>query len=796
MTIITKLPSEAWDVLNPDRKLLLEELATKKFSFSLPAKIRKLAFMGGGGKGIVYIGAIKELEEEHILEDVDTVAGSSAGGITALMLSIGMSAAEIEFESNKTDFGKFKDYKLLEISKRGLCRGDALSAHIQRLIETYLPRQIDYAKQCALEGIGRALKNQIKVLSTIKEGSPLLEAYQKKCKSLEKQLQFYMKALAIDPENEEKINRLLETIDVFLIDPVLLEKSIRTEEAGLTTATLIMSEESDEFDKRQSKILEKIQLLKNLQKQTHSLEIDNIKNLIKQYRRASEIDIKEVTFSDMTFLNESLGNTVKRLTMTGTNITDVKAIPEIFSDENTPDMPIRTAARITGSFPLLFQAVKYNGKFYIDGGVTDNLPVRWIIQEKRDLETGKSTLYERINETLSFGFSVKEIEQDATGIFSTLKNLFHTIVCGRINPAETDAELQHALKNDFSSRFIELPVDIDTLDFDISLEKKLELQKKAQEKVHNNLCTIQIVEKEMDLVEYFLTTSKQNIKRFLHLSQNEQSIAKSVDEDNTAPWKIKIREREELLFNKLSLMYEKNDLTALGLGILAFREQQENYIREFRKILREYNAEPSSNFSDLNNLECSLRALLKTEPWIKINDQVCPLAWKENHIQCFYEKIKDACKNELDVFYLRTSNDMSLLDEFPELKKIHQSIRFDDVKKSAIDYLIRVKVKPFQNQTNVKLINSELSNLHQANDPAEFIDILEKIKLAYNPRNIFRFNSTKSELFKPITRTAFLMDDYINRINSIYENKLIKKPTESFLPETNEDPPHHIEYNT
>lgn len=65
-----------------------------------------LVFEGGGGKGVVFLGAAKALEQLGLLQrsngrlspqgPIQGVAGSSAGAITAVLLSCGYSAAEIE----------------------------------------------------------------------------------------------------------------------------------------------------------------------------------------------------------------------------------------------------------------------------------------------------------------------------------------------------------------------------------------------------------------------------------------------------------------------------------------------------------------------------------------------------------------------------------------------------------------------------------------------------------------------------------------------------------------------------
>ena len=49
---------------------------------------RNLVFKGGGVRGIAYMGALEVLDEYRIVENIERVAGTSAGAITAAMLSL------------------------------------------------------------------------------------------------------------------------------------------------------------------------------------------------------------------------------------------------------------------------------------------------------------------------------------------------------------------------------------------------------------------------------------------------------------------------------------------------------------------------------------------------------------------------------------------------------------------------------------------------------------------------------------------------------------------------------------
>lgn len=68
-----------------------------------------LVFEGGGVRGIAYAGVIKQLEDANILQNIKNVGGTSAGAITALMVSLGYSSQEIYKIIPETKFEKFND---------------------------------------------------------------------------------------------------------------------------------------------------------------------------------------------------------------------------------------------------------------------------------------------------------------------------------------------------------------------------------------------------------------------------------------------------------------------------------------------------------------------------------------------------------------------------------------------------------------------------------------------------------------------------------------------------------------
>lgn len=86
-------------------------------------KIVNLVFEGGGVKGIAYVGALRVLDQKGYLKNVEKVAGTSAGAITALLLGVGFSVEECDALLRKTDFKDFQDSSLLTSDSSALANG-------------------------------------------------------------------------------------------------------------------------------------------------------------------------------------------------------------------------------------------------------------------------------------------------------------------------------------------------------------------------------------------------------------------------------------------------------------------------------------------------------------------------------------------------------------------------------------------------------------------------------------------------------------------------------------------------
>jgi len=82
-----------------------------------------------------------------------------------------------------------------------------------------------------------------------------------------------------------------------------------------------------------------------------------------------KLKVKDITFQE---LHKITNKTLKIFT---TNFTLAQS--EIFSHENTPNVSVLTAIRMSISVPFLFTPVEYNGNIYVDGGITYNFGLNY-----------------------------------------------------------------------------------------------------------------------------------------------------------------------------------------------------------------------------------------------------------------------------------------------------------------------------------------------------------------------------------------------------------------------------------
>ncbi len=99
-----------------------------------PPKIG-LALGGGAARGFAHVGVITALEEAGI--KVDLVVGTSAGSLVGAIYASGKTAVQLQEVAMKMEEAEITDWTL-PFFNRGILRGDALSAYVNRQVNNKL----------------------------------------------------------------------------------------------------------------------------------------------------------------------------------------------------------------------------------------------------------------------------------------------------------------------------------------------------------------------------------------------------------------------------------------------------------------------------------------------------------------------------------------------------------------------------------------------------------------------------------------------------------------------------------
>lgn len=178
---------------------------------------------------------------------------------------------------------------------------------------------------------------------------------------------------------------------------------------------------------------------------------------------------KNATFQDLK------KQTNKFLYITSLCVDDDKLC--IFSFENTPNMIISQAVRMSVSIPFFYCPVLFENKYYIDGGISNNYPI--------DLFDKKG---EENNKTLGIKLMGAEEKRDNKIFYSkyNTQNLLHfssSILSHLFNEME-----RKEINANYWKRTISVNTgNIGIIEFDISYDKRLKHVKKSYVNTKNSL---------------------------------------------------------------------------------------------------------------------------------------------------------------------------------------------------------------------------------------------------------------------------------------------------------------------
>jgi predicted acylesterase/phospholipase RssA len=150
----------------------------------------------------------------------------------------------------------------------------------------------------------------------------------------------------------------------------------------------------------------------------------------------------EISFSQLQNI------TGKSLVVCGTNVDKQEC--RFFDSFSTPDMPVFLAIRISMAIPILFQPILFEGNHYVDGGITNDIPVNY------PCEDNSTTLC----------LNLEEENRGASGCQNYFYNLLKTSFKIINECSEKFAEVN-------GIAFIKVSSDIRlSLDFSLTLEEK------------------------------------------------------------------------------------------------------------------------------------------------------------------------------------------------------------------------------------------------------------------------------------------------------------------------------------
>jgi NTE family protein len=171
--------------------------------------------------------------------------------------------------------------------------------------------------------------------------------------------------------------------------------------------------------------------------------------------------------ADITFL-EIYNRYGIELVLTGTNLN--KAMTCYFHHRSYPDMPVRLAARISGSLPLVYVPVRFQGDLFIDGGFLNNYPI-WVF-DKHD-EICNTPSCDPTPKTLGIKLMEKNTYRDEMLFHGRLDtSRFHNYCLSLMDCMMYQIEKAH-IKKGYWERTISVQTsDIKTTEFGISKKEK------------------------------------------------------------------------------------------------------------------------------------------------------------------------------------------------------------------------------------------------------------------------------------------------------------------------------------
>ncbi|HAU1191366.1 TPA: patatin-like phospholipase family protein [Legionella pneumophila] len=540
---------------------------------------KNLVFRGGGSKGVAYVGALQSLSEQGVLENIENVAGSSAGAMTAAIVACGGSAELMEYFCSANSFEDFVDNpltrRLVKLFLGGKSLSSAPSADYSSVSHEQTDKQLD-AKSSLAEAKLVTKPSMLTGLIASK-GSKLVEAME------------HVMRMAIFTHFPESLDNELKSLSDKL--------------------SAIEDKESAEY----SNLANRKQIVEDTQKIINGLHDPNF----------------DLTFGHLHTLHQYDPQQFKELYITGT---DENGELRIFSHEKDADMPVSIAVRISASLPGAFDPVLYQGRKYIDGGAANNLPVNIFFNKEEAYTPGVVTTIGVSCEN-QLDITEKEFKNPSFmgRIMGYLGDFVKKILCKLdVEGAVTEQKREMLKYIDNGNLFVMVapPISIKTAQMHIEKEEK-----EGVIKVGKAFCDMQL--KSMIDADYKPQPFDEKTARVLSNNgeQQEQSIQKTIDfksrlqnfKQPDRPWSQHVEKTiDRLMLVKGEATQDQIKLCLQWQEIKSVHTNPADRLREFAyAFLASPLAEPASNQQEINfsketrkeiNLLKSLPGLYDTAP--------------------------------------------------------------------------------------------------------------------------------------------------------------------------------------
>ncbi len=123
-------------------------------------------------------------------------------------------------------------------------------------------------------------------------------------------------------------------------------------------------------------------IINNLIYSKGMLDIDNILYIVKKMLINK--------FGNIPTFAEFENITFKKIYITTTNLSNMKR--EVLSNETNPQLSVLDAIKMSCNLPIVFKEINYNNNYYVDGGLTSNIPLDIILDINNEINIVNSSI--------------------------------------------------------------------------------------------------------------------------------------------------------------------------------------------------------------------------------------------------------------------------------------------------------------------------------------------------------------------------------------------------------------------